>query len=48
MTRQAASKTLAELEKLGYVEEARKLLADVLESLGGSEAVWTRRVRLPR
>jgi DNA-binding MarR family transcriptional regulator len=94
VTQQAASKTVAELEKLGYVEEAgsedarvrrvrlsargqaavdtsraaragleerfrrshgsraleeaRKLLADVLESLGGSEAVRSRRVRLPR
>ncbi|PTL76073.1 MarR family transcriptional regulator [Vitiosangium sp. GDMCC 1.1324] len=94
VTQQAASKTVAELEKLGYVEEtesddarvrrvrlsargraavdkgravragleerlrrrhgsraveeAHKLLADVLESLGGTEAVRARRVRLPR
>lgn len=94
VTQQAASKTVAELEKLGYVEEAgsedarvrrvrlssrgqaavdkgralragleerwkrahgsraleeaRGLLADLLESLGGAEAVRTRRVRQPR
>ncbi len=94
MTQQAASKTVAELEKLGYVEEAgsedarvrrvrlsergraavdksravragleerfkrahgsravaeaHQLLADVLESLGGAEAVRNRRVRAPR
>ncbi|MFP2933847.1 MarR family winged helix-turn-helix transcriptional regulator [Pyxidicoccus sp. 3LG] len=94
VTQQAASKTVAELEGLGYVEktesgdarvrrvalsarglaavektravrsglqkrferqhgaraveEARKLLADVLSSLGGAEAVRTRRVRPPR
>ncbi|WP_257461240.1 MarR family transcriptional regulator [Archangium lipolyticum] len=94
VTQQAASKTVAELEKLGYVEEAgsddarvrrvrlsvrgqasversrsaraelekrfeslqgrraledtRKLLGEVLESLGGAEAVRTRRIRSPR
>ncbi|WNG34962.1 winged helix DNA-binding protein [Archangium violaceum] len=94
VTQQAASKTVAELEKLGYVEETRsddarvrrvrlsargqaavdksravragleerlrrshgsraleetrKLLADVLDSLGGTEAVRARKVRLPR
>jgi DNA-binding MarR family transcriptional regulator len=94
VTQQAASKTVAELEKLGYVEEAgsedarvrrvrlssrgqaavdksralragleerwkrahgsraleaaRELLANLLESLGGSEAVRTRRIRQPR
>ncbi|QRK13847.1 winged helix DNA-binding protein [Archangium violaceum] len=94
VTQQAASKTVAELEKLGYVEEtrsddarvrrvrlsargqaavdksravragleerlrrsqgrraveeARKLLANVLDSLGGTEAVRARKVRLPR
>lgn len=93
VTQQAASKTVAELEGLGYVEktesddarvrrvalsargwaavektravraglqkrferqygaraveEARKLLAEVLTSLGGAEAVRTRRVRAP-
>ena len=30
------------------VEDARKLLAQVLTSLGGAEAVRTRRVRIPR
>jgi DNA-binding MarR family transcriptional regulator len=94
VTQQAASKTVAELKQLGYVEEAasedarvrrmrlsarglaaveqgralragfeerfkrahgsravddaRKLLADVLGSLGGAEAVRARRVRQPR
>ena len=94
VTQQAASKTVAELESLGYVEktesgdarvrrvalsargqaavektravraglqkrferqhgaraveEARKLLAAVLTSLGGAEAVRARRVRAPR
>jgi DNA-binding MarR family transcriptional regulator len=94
VTQQAASKTVAELEQLGYVEEttsedarvrrvqlsargrasveksrslraeleerfkrdhgrravdeARKLLAGVLASLGGAEAVRSRRVRSPR
>ncbi|WNG45433.1 winged helix DNA-binding protein [Archangium minus] len=94
VTQQAASKTVAELERLGYVEETRsddarvrrvrlsargqaavdksravragleerlrrshgsraleetrKLLADVLDSLGGTEAVRARKVRLPR
>jgi DNA-binding MarR family transcriptional regulator len=94
VTQQAASKTVAELERLGFieqtpsedarvrrvrlsargqasvdksravraelqkrferthgkraVEEARKLLAQVLASLGGAEAVRARRVRLPR
>jgi len=94
VTQQAASKTIAELEKLGFVEEttsedarvrrvqlsarglasveksraaraeleqrferahgsravenARRLLADVLTSLGGAEAVRTRRIRAPR
>ncbi|MCP3140123.1 MarR family winged helix-turn-helix transcriptional regulator [Pyxidicoccus xibeiensis] len=94
VTQQAASKSVAELEGLGYVEktesgdarvrrvalsarglaavektravraglqkrferqhgaraveEARKLLAAVLSSLGGAEAVRTRRVRQPR
>jgi len=94
VTQQAASKTVAELERLGYLEEtpaedarvrrvqlssrgraavekaralrtalaqrfesahgkravdaARTLLADVLQSLGGAEAVRTRRLRSPR
>lgn len=94
VTQQAASKTVAELESLGYVEKtesedarvrrvalsergraavektravraglqqrferqhgaravaaARRLLAEVLTSLGGAEAVRTRRVRAPR
>ena len=94
VTQQAASKTVAELEQLGFLEEtasadarvrrvtlsarglaaveksrsiraglqerfehahgtravgqARKLLAKVLDSLGGAEAVRARRVRLPR
>ena len=94
VTQQAASKSVAELEGLGYVEktesedarvrrvalsargrasvekaralrealqrrferqhgaraveEARRLLADVLTSLGGAEAVRTRKVRAPR
>jgi DNA-binding MarR family transcriptional regulator len=94
VTQQAASKTVAELKQLGFVEEmpsddarvrrvrlsahgqaavetgrsvraelqkrferthgrraveeARKLLAKVLTSLGGAEAVRSRRVRLPR
>jgi DNA-binding MarR family transcriptional regulator len=94
VTQQAASKTVAELEKLGFieqtpsedarvrrvrlsarglaaveksralraelqerferrhgkraVEDARKLLAQVLDSLGGAEAVRSRRVRFPR
>jgi DNA-binding MarR family transcriptional regulator len=94
VTQQAASKTVSELEGLGYVEktesedarvrrvalsahgraavekgravrealqkrferqhgaraveEARRLLADVLTSLGGAEAVRARRVRAPR
>ncbi len=94
VTQQAASKSVAELESLGYVEKtesedarvrrvalsergraaveksravraslqqrferqhgaravasARKLLAEVLTSLGGAEAVRTRRVRAPR
>jgi DNA-binding MarR family transcriptional regulator len=94
VTQQAASKTVAELERLGFVEQtasddarvrrvqlsahglaavekgrairaglekrfertlgrpavedARRLLARVLESLGGAESVRTRRVRLPR
>lgn len=94
VTQQAASKTVAELERLGYVEEtasedarvrrvqlsargqaavekgravraeleerfhrsqgrraveeARKVLANVLTSLGGAEAVRSRRVRSPR
>ncbi|WP_051256818.1 MarR family transcriptional regulator [Cystobacter fuscus] len=94
VTQQAASKTIAELEKLGYVEEtrsedarvrrvrlssrgqaavdksraaragleerlrrdhgsraveeARKLLASALDSLGGTQAVRARKVRSPR
>jgi DNA-binding MarR family transcriptional regulator len=94
VTQQAASKTVAELQQLGFleptasedarvrrvqlsarglaavekgravraelqkrlersqgrqaVEATRKLLADVLASLGGAEAVRTRRIRLPR
>jgi DNA-binding MarR family transcriptional regulator len=94
VTQQAASKTVAELEQLGFieqtasedarvrrvrlsarglaaveksralraglqerfersygkraVEDARKLLAQVLASLGGAEAVRSRRVRFPR
>lgn len=94
VTQQAASKTVAELEQLGYLEEtpspdarvrrvalsargqaaveqgrairaelhkgferaqgrravdeARKLLARVLASLGGAETVRARRVRMPR
>ncbi|WP_224370062.1 MarR family winged helix-turn-helix transcriptional regulator [Hyalangium versicolor] len=94
VTQQAASKTVAELEQLGFLEQtpstdarvrrvglsergqaavekgrsvraelekrfartlgrraiddARKLLAQVLDSLGGAEAVRSRKVRLPR
>jgi len=94
VTQQAASKSVAELETLGYVEQtpsedarvrrvglsargfaavdktrairgelearfkrahgsravdgARALLAEVLDSLGGTEGVRTRRVRMPR